>query len=198
MAVVIFAVLASLAARPQTLINGSFELGPAIGWGVLVSAGDNSTIAGWTVASGTVDYLGGGHWAAGDGDRCLDLSGISAGRVSQTISGFSPGLPYRLSFLGAGSPEGGQVVRRMQVSIGSLSPIFSFTGSGNVSNPGWSQRSVEFVATGATMTLSFASLEDGVFGPGLDAVRIDAVPEPGILCLWTMAFGLFAIARVRR
>ena len=57
---------ASASAAPA--VNGSFEVGSAPGSFTELSAGNSTTITGWTVSSGTVDYIG-TYWPAADGDR---------------------------------------------------------------------------------------------------------------------------------
>jgi hypothetical protein len=48
------------AAHAVSVINGSFELGTDPGSSfATVNAGDSTTITGWTVDSGSVDYIGG-------------------------------------------------------------------------------------------------------------------------------------------
>lgn len=169
-------VLATNVAYPQNLINGSFEFGvdpntDPVEQAVLLTARDTTSILGWTVSSGTVDYIG-RRWVCGDGTRCLDLAGISPGTISQNVGGFAPGVSYRLSFLMAPSPEDGNQTQSVQVVIGSLSQIFSATGIGTRENLGWTERTFDFTATGTNIIVSFTSLEPSVFGPALDDVRI--------------------------
>src|SRR2546421_3026708 len=60
----------------QTVVNGSFETGatPPFG-GAFIPAPDSTSIPGWTVQSGSVDYIGSDTWQAADGSRSLDMSG---------------------------------------------------------------------------------------------------------------------------
>ena len=155
------------------VINGSFEKGMDPGVSANLTAPDATTIRGWTVEEGTVDYIG-PRWVAGDGARCLDLTGLSAGTISQTIRRLRIGRQYRLSFLIAGNPEVGGGTKSLLASIGSASEVFSFDGTGfNTEQMGWSLRTLDFVATGTTLKLSFTSLDDGLYGPALDAVRME-------------------------
>jgi choice-of-anchor C domain-containing protein len=185
----------------QDLINGSFEVGldPNVGSGqnLGMTAPDSITVTGWTVSSGTVDYIG-DRWVAGEGARCIDLSGTSAGSISQTIGGFTPGLTYEVRFLMAANPEGGSPTKSLQVGIGNTAEVFSFTGQGTAADLGWTQRTLDFTATASTLTLSFTSLEDNASGAALDAVSVVAVPEPGAWSLCATGLGLFTVARVWR
>jgi choice-of-anchor C domain-containing protein len=173
-------------ASAQSLLNGSFEMGtdPNTGAGqnIGMTAPDSTTIVGWTLSSGTIDYIG-SRWVAGEGVRSIDLSGTSPGSIFQTISGFTPGVDYELSFLMAANPEGGEPTRSLQVDIGSASQVFSFTGSGTAADLGWEQRTLDFTAATPTLTLTFTSLENNAFGAALDGVRITPVPEPSS---WTL------------
>jgi choice-of-anchor C domain-containing protein len=189
------------AARAQNIANGSFEVGidPNTGAGqnIGMTAPDSATIPGWTVSSGTVDYIG-SRWMAGNGVRSLDLSGISAGTIRQTVSGFTPGVAYDLRFLMAANPEGGAPDKRLLVEIGDRSQVFSFAGQGSPDNMGWAERSFPFTATTSTLTLGFTSLEDNASGPALDGVRLATVPEPGTVALGAAACLSWVIGRVGR
>jgi choice-of-anchor C domain-containing protein len=175
----------------QSVVNGSFELGVNPGVSANLDAVDSTTIIGWTVVSGSIDYIG-SRWVAGDGSRCLDLSGVDAGSIQQTISGFELGHLYHLSFLLAGNPEAGPFPKNMNVAIGSASEEYVFSGVFNTSNLGWSERFLDFTASASSLTLSFQSLNPGFSGPALDRVSIIPVPEPGVLVLG--ALGLIVVA----
>src|SRR5437763_10426038 len=131
----------------QTVTNGSFELGTDPGNSLVVLAGDSTTITGWTVQSGTVDYIG-TRWAAADGERSLDLSGQSEGSIVQNaVSGFTVGMEYRLSFYMAANTEGGSPIKSLRADVGLASQSFSFDGTGySASNMGWSLRTLDFFA----------------------------------------------------
>ena len=159
----------------QSVINGSFEVGIDPGNSTTLNAPDTTTISGWTIQSGSIDYVG-TRWMAGEGSRSLDMTGISAGTILQSISGFTPGQDYRLSFLMAANTEGGATIKSLQASIGLVAQTFSFDGAGfSGADMGWSQRTLDFNATSNTLVLSFASLHDGLYGPALDRVAITPV-----------------------
>ncbi len=170
-----YAVAAPAATGSNLVVNGSFEFGLDPGVVLELNAVDSNTIAGWTVTSGSVDYYGTG-WAAGDGSRSLDMSGISVGIISQTVSGFLVGSTYQLSFLMAGNP--GEIpplsaVKRLRASVGAASQEFSFSALGRgPSDMGWKLQTFNFTATAPALTLSFASLTDGTGGAALDRVSI--------------------------
>jgi choice-of-anchor C domain-containing protein len=159
----------------QNVINGSFEAGIDPGVSTTLEAPDGTTITGWTLQSGSIDYIG-TRWMAGEGSRSLDMTGVSAGTILQSVSGFTPGQTYRLSFLMAANTEGGDIVKSLKARIGPVAQTFSFDGTGlSGGNMGWSQRTMDFTATNSTMELSFESLHDGLYGPALDNVAITPV-----------------------
>ena len=183
----------------QNLVNGSFELGtdPGSDFSSLFAV-DSTTIAGWTVSGGTVDYIG-GRWAAQDGSRSIDMNGNSAGTLTQNVSGFTSGQGYRLFFYLAASPDAGAgASRTLQVNVATASQDFTALGTGLYSNPGWGQQHLDFTANSSTLALSFVSLASGDWGPLLDNVSIAPVPEPGILSLGIMTAGLAGFARWKR
>src|SRR5439155_1173978 len=173
---------------PGLVVNGSFELGTDPDISTQVDAPNSTTITGWVVESGNIDYIG-TRWTAGEGNRCLDLSGTTVGTISQLISGLTPGQAYRVSFLMAGNPElipPFPAVKQLRASIGSASQDYSFDTSGfSGSNMGWTLKTLDFTASSSSLKLSFASLTDGLGGPALDKVSISAAesppPPPGLV-----------------
>lgn len=186
-------------ASAQVVVNGSFEQGMDPGDSVLINAGDSTSINGWACTGGTVDYIG-THWVAAAGSRSIDLSGHSAGTLSQIISGFQLGATYRLSFDLAGNPEGPPAIKNMQINIGSASHNFSFDTTGHSdANMGWTLATMDFLATAPTLTLSFTSLDNTVYGPAIDAVSLAfIVPEPASLSLLALGAAGWAARKVIR
>ncbi len=163
------------ASASDLVANGSFEIGvnPGVSSGVL--SPDSSTITGWTVETANLDYIG-SRWTAGDGFRCLDLSGTDAGTISQIISGLTPGHDYRLSFLMAANPEVGVFTARLRASISEASQEYSFLQSGfSTENLGWTEKTLDFTATGSSHKLAFVSLNPGWAGAALDKISILAL-----------------------
>ena len=67
--------------------NASFETGTYVdnGFGFeQLNAGDTS-LDGWTVEAGSVDWVG-TYWPAQDGSMSIDMSGLDAGTLSQTFA----------------------------------------------------------------------------------------------------------------
>ena len=154
--------------------NGSFEMAPfhQDGFTELFTPPNNTTIPGWTVTVGSVDWIS-TYWNASAGASSIDLSGRSAGTLTQTFV-TSPGATYTVQFDLAGNPDGGQGTRNLGVSTDGV----TFTP-------------YSFTATQASTTLTFRSNENTAFGPALDNVSVTAaVPEPATLAV----FGGIALA----
>jgi choice-of-anchor C domain-containing protein len=174
--------LAANNAAPASLVaNGSFELGENPRVSTNLNAINSTSIDGWTVESGSVDYIG-SRWVARDGVRCIDLSGEGPGTLSQQILSLSVGQRYRLSFFMAGNPEllpALGVIKRLRATIGTASQEFSFNATGKSPfNMGWEERTLEFTATASVLKLSFTSLIGNSGGPALDKVSITPLIEP--------------------
>ncbi len=182
--------LAATTAQGATLVNGSFESGPNPGSYTTLGTGDTS-ITGWTVESGTIDYIG-SYWQAGQGSRSIDLAGNSVGTLSQIIADTIVGQTYKVSFLVSKNPDGGLPLRSGTVAFGGQVSAFAYSAPNSTSNMNWQQASYTFTATSTSTRLAFSG--DGTagccFGPALDAVSIAAVPEPAT---WAMMIGGFGM-----
>ena len=151
--VVAAAPLAMLAASPASaagFVNGSFEsstCGASAGGFATVSAGSNC-ITGWTVDSGSVDYIN-GYWQAQSGVASIDLAGNSPGAISQifdTIAGQIYSVDYYLS----GNPDGGSLAKFGIVSAvnGSLISSATFLGLQGASHWQHELHAMEFYLRG--------------------------------------------------
>jgi choice-of-anchor C domain-containing protein len=163
------------AAAGPTIVNGSFESGTGPGLFTPLTAGDSASITGWTVSSGTVDYVG-TYWQAADGVRSLDLSGSGAGAVRQTFA-TTVGTSYRVTFKMSGNPVGGAGTKTMTADTGGTPIAFSYeVGAVNpptLADMKWVKKSFLFTAVAVTTTLTFTSTTSGVYGPALDNVRVE-------------------------
>jgi choice-of-anchor C domain-containing protein len=163
----------------QTIVNGSFENGLFFGpqFDTLLSGSTN--ITGWTVGGLGIDWIG-PYWQAASGTKSIDLSGLSAGSISQDNIATTVGQQYRVTFDMAGNPEGGPVVKSLQVlATGGSAQNFTFDTAGKTrTNMGWTTYLYDFVATSSSTTLSFTSLNNTAYGPALDNVSIQVIPVP--------------------
>ncbi|HMM58257.1 MAG TPA: choice-of-anchor C family protein [Rudaea sp.] len=184
--------------------NGSFEIGPANPGSFITLNGGDTSITGWTVTGNSIDYIN-NYWQPADGARSLDLSGDAAGGIQQafdTVAGHS----YRVSFAMAGNGGGGNTIKSMQVqATGGALTTYTFDTTGHsYASMGWATQTYAFIATGASSTLSFTSLENNAAGPALDNVVVaDVTPVPTpALSLWALIglaslLGVFATRRAR-
>lgn len=177
----------SLEARANLVLNGSFE-DSSINPGSFTTLNAGSTaITGWTISSGSVDYIG-TYWTAQDGSRSLDLDGNAPGGIqaSQSIATIV-GQQYLVSFWMAANPDGGPNPKTVDVSFGDTLPqAFAFTPTNTTKqNMGWQEYSFIVTASGTLSDLAFVSTTDGAYGPALDNISVDAVPEAST---WAMMF----------
>ena len=172
----------TLAADGQ-IVNGSFEMSdPMVTSGFRTFPNGGGTIPGWTVG-GSVDLVHSSHWPASDGERSVDLTGFSAGSVSQTIETV-PGVTYTVTFDMSGNPEGQgftpplPTLMTMVVSAtGSPSSIYEYdvVGNGNTTTDmKFQSKEYTFTATMEATELTFASQMNFFFGPVIDNVAIAA------------------------
>lgn len=183
--------------------NGSFETGPAIGDGFIQLNAVNTSIAGWTVTTGSIDYIG-DYWTAEDGSYSLDMSGGGPGAIAQTFD-TTLGYQYTVTFYLAGNNSCGSTVKYLSVSAtGNPSAQYSFDVTGHsTTDMGWVAETYTFVAIGASTTLTFQSQENSSCGPALDNVSVTVVPQipalspamGAVLMLLLAAVGWIALTR---
>ncbi len=187
-------------ANAAAFVNGSFENGNLTNSSFATVPGGNSTsINGWVVTGNSVDYIG-SYWAAQQGSRSIDLNGNGQGGIQQTFDTVV-GQLYNISFWLAGNTDNLPVIKNVQVgATGAANSIFTFdtTGFSAPSNMGWKNYNYQFAATGASTTLSFASLDAGSFGAALDNVSVSAVPEPATWAMMLLGVGLIGGSMRRR
>jgi choice-of-anchor C domain-containing protein len=173
----------------QLVNNGSFENGSCDGAFITVNAG-GTDITGWTVG-GSVDFIC-SYWQASQGARSIDLNGLEAGSISQTLT-TTAGFSYAVTFDMSGNPDGSTLenthpyyspsIKSLGVSVdgGAATPYSFDTGSGNTAtNMMWVPNLYNFTATSNSTVLTFASLIPGAFGPALDNVQV--VATTGYVC----------------
>lgn len=186
------AVLAAIAVLPAfaDINNGTFA--GYSGVFETVNSGDTTTIPGWSVTSGSVDWIG-SYWQAPNGtSNSIDLDGNSPGIMGQFDS-FLLGQQYLLTFWLAGNPDGLPTVKTVNVTAGISSQVFTFDTTGHdKTNMGWTKESLLFTGAGASTTIAFASGDtSSPYGPTIGDVSASAVPEPAaVLLMGTLLLGL--------
>jgi choice-of-anchor C domain-containing protein len=191
------ALLLAGSAQAATLVNGSFELGINPGGFAGIAAADSTSITGWTVGGGGVDYIG-SYWNASDGVRSVDLSGDAPGSVSQTFATIA-GRSYSVTFDLSANPDSGAGLKDLLVSAGATSTLYQVGQAGYPLT--WTPTSFLFTATGSTSTLTFTSgANNAAWGPAIDnvAASIVPVPEPATWMMLITGFGLVGVSARRR
>jgi len=161
------------------LTNGSFESGAYADGGSgfeQLNAGDTS-LTGWNVDAGSVDWIG-TYWPAQDGGMSIDMSGSDAGTISQTLA-TTIGNSYNVAFYLSGNPAGPPTVKTLDLSAtGGTVGHYSFDTAGStLANMNWTAVSYSFTATGTSTTLTFVSTTPGAYGPAIDNVVVtETVP----------------------
>lgn len=154
--------------------NGSFETGVDPGSYMVLNATDSASITGWTVALGSVDYIG-TYWTASNGTRSIDVNGNETGSVSQALATVAGGI-YKVTFDMSGNPDGGPNEKMLRASAGSTMQDFSYDTAAMANtreDMKWQNETFSFVATGTNTTLTFASQISGFWGPVLDNVLVE-------------------------
>jgi hypothetical protein len=205
---------------PNLVTNGSFEI--PIGdnqWGFNPATWfAGQTFGGWTVTQGSVDIVQLGLPPFGavssyDGVQLVDLNGSpGVGGIRQNITIADPGI-YRLHFAlsaGLGDDPNSPRIVRVRLSLGAtdaFNSTFIWNLSDHPSHDGinlfsWDVYQVDFlVPTAGIYTLSFTSLTvtNNAFGPLIDDVRLQLVPEPAsLLALGAGLAGLVGLRRRKR
>jgi choice-of-anchor C domain-containing protein len=178
--------------------NGSFEQpGTFTGTFQTLAAGSDG-ITGWTVSGAGVDHIR-TYWTASDGGYSLDMNAGDAGAISQDVENLAVGDVYEVSFDLAANPDRGPVIKSVLASMGGVSGIFEFDGTGKDRvNMGWETRTFSFQAASATATISFTGTGPGLWGAALDNIsitQITGIPVPASLLLFGTALGALGMVR---
>ena len=164
--------------------NGSFETGAHNASSVQVVSSGSTAIAGWSVTSGSVDWIQPPVWAAQSGTYSLDMNGNGPGEIAQSFATVS-GTTYLVQFYLAANtyPWGTTTVTLSANATGGSSASYTVNVVPTVN---WTLQSYTFTATGAATTLTFAGdPNSGASGPALDNVSVSAVggiPANGAQC----------------
>ena len=175
------AIVGSASAAFTGPTNGSFETGAYTDNGIGFQQLDapNTNIDGWTVAAGSVDWIG-EYWTAPVGDMSIDMSGADAGTLSQTFE-TTIGNTYTVSFLLSGNPAGAAAgspaIKTLEVTAsGGTTGLYTHDTTGSdLDTMVWAPQTYEFFATSASTTLTFTSTTAGAYGPAIDAVAVTEV-----------------------
>lgn len=199
------AVVMSGTAHAAAFTNGSFENGsPQPGSGGFNTLGvGNTSIDGWTVQSGSVDWIN-GYWQAQDGTHSVDLAGNVPGAIEQTFDTIA-GAFYTVSYWVSGNPDGGSAPKSGVVAAIDGTTVIadaSFNGpqGPSLGNMTYWNYTFGFTAGSNATTLRFTSGPDmGAYGAALDNVSVTAaVPEPTTWAMMLVGFGVVGASMRRR
>jgi len=165
--------------------NGGFESTSCTAINQFCEDYDGTYIAPWSVLSGSIDITGSGHWQAADGSWSVDLSGASAGIISQTFDTVA-GNEYHVSFSLSGNPEGGDLEKYMNLGAsGSAAQSYTFNvGSFRqhpIANMNYVPESYTFTAGGANTALTFTGVTENAYGAVVDAISMTSF-TPAQVC----------------
>jgi len=158
--------------------NGNFDTTTCIRTDTFCTDYSGSTIAPWTVLSGSVDLTNNNYWQADSGSWSVDMSGDAAGIISQTFDTVA-GNEYHVSFSMSGNPEGGDLVKNLYVGAsGSASQLYSYDiGSYSyhpIANMNYASENYVFTAGSSSSALTFQSAEYTPYGAVVDTVSISS------------------------
>ena len=124
----------AVSAQASVIFSDGFNFSTPPSGFITVNGG--GTIGPWTVGGSSVDWIG-GYWQPAEGNGSIDMSGNNAGVLSTILSTVA-GQSYTLSFYLAGNPDGGNIVKSLQVQVGSLNQTFHFDTTGHSeASMGW-------------------------------------------------------------
>jgi choice-of-anchor C domain-containing protein len=186
------ALLLPAVAHGNLISNGGFEAPTVYFYGYQTM----TSLPGWTVSpGGQVDVEGGGFWQAAEGNQSLDSVGNTGpGTYIQQSFSTTIGQSYDLTFDYANNPTGTYCTNNVLVTGATtlLNSVISHGGSAN-NNMNWVSFSQVFVADSSLTTLRFTHLGAATdplgSGIALDAISVEAVPEPSVLTVFVIGMG---------
>jgi len=168
-------VLSASIANANIVANGSFESPTGLASWTTVTP-DN-----WTGSN--VDLIN-GYYPAEDGKQCLDLNALVPGSIEQTLTTVS-GNWYEISFWMAANAAGGPDPKTLDVSWGNDTMSFSHPQDQTWTNFKWNVKAIANTTVLKFASTTIADSGNGsyphAFGPALDNVSVNAVPEPGTI-----------------
>lgn len=170
------------------IVNGGFEL-PDVSsgcWHVYTDQEFEATK--WHVTAGPGFEIIDNEALAHGGTQFAELDGIYSSTIAQTVP-TTPGTPYRLQFWYTPKPRNGFYAspegdNRIDIKVDGVVKYIVGPGRAGETKVAWQQHFLEFVATSATTTVSFADagLSNG-HGGFLDDLEMYAL-NPSVLNDW--------------
>ena len=150
----------------QLITNTGFESAPAGSYNYTILTTGATTLTNWTIG-GSIKVMHSTYKTPNSGTKSVDLNGMGAGSISQTISTVVGG-GYTVKFWVANSPGCTGLNRSAKVTYGPSTA--SFTNS----LAGWTQRTYVFNATSTSSLIKIESTSTGTTcGVAIDDVTVD-------------------------
>ena len=187
-----FATAIPVSAETNLVSNGDFETPVAPSPANILSV-SGTQLDGWTIqGNGVMDVTnknfadnGSTTFPVYSGNQSLDLNSLDPATMTQDLTTVA-GSTYHVFFALTGVPVPPQgecpsavLDKSLTVSAGSTSHDYTFSPDPNANpknNQAFVTKEFDFVATGTTTTLQFASTTQGCAGPVIDAVSVTLVP----------------------
>ncbi len=188
-----FATAIPVSAETNLVTNGDFETPVAPSPANILSV-SGTQLDGWTILPGGVMDVTNKNFADNgsttfpvySGNQALDLNSLQPASMTQDLT-TEVGSTYHVFFALTGvppvplneCPAGSVLDKALTVSAGSTSHDYTFYPDANATPPNnqaYVTKEFDFVATGTTTTLQFASTTQGCAGPIIDAVSVTLVP----------------------
>jgi len=165
--------------------NGGFESTSCTQFQNFCEDYSGGYISPWSVISGSVDLTNNNYWQAADGSWSVDMSGLSAGTITQAFDTVA-GNEYHVSFSLSGNPEGGNQVKNLYVGASGTPSQFYQYDIGTfrehpISNMNYAAESFTFTAGASSSSLTFQSAEFTAWGPVVDAISVSSF-TPAQVC----------------
>jgi hypothetical protein len=178
-----------IAAESSNLVtNGDFETPVAPSPANIVSV-SGTQLDGWTIqGDGVMDVTNKNFtsvFPVYSGNQSLDLNSIAPASMTQDLTTV-PGSTYHVFFALSGvppvslneCPQGSVLDKSLTVSAGTAAHDYTFHPNPDADPPNGQSfvtEEFDFVASGTTTTLEFASTTEGCAGPIIDAVSVTLV-----------------------
>jgi choice-of-anchor C domain-containing protein len=156
-----------------------------------------SSFDGWTVTSGSIDWIGNYWQAPVSGQGSVDLDGNSPGAISTSLT-TAIGTTYAVTFSLSGNPDGAPTQKSVTAAAGGGGNTFTYTiGANTHGNMNYVVESFDFTANAVLTPLTFTSNDqNSPYGPVIGNVQVSAVPVPPSVLL--LAPGLLGLVGLKK
>jgi choice-of-anchor C domain-containing protein len=186
--IILLLLLAGMGVASAAIVkNGGFEYSSAVPPDPGYLTCPEGILNDWTIG-GTIDAVN-GHWTPAQGLQSIDLTGVSPGSISQTLT-LDPTKTYQLSFAMAGNPGGLPDIKTVRVHWDNQVFDFSFVKSAHeglgLTNMQWEQKTINGLTSSGSTVLAFEDItaDNTYYGVALDDVivveedNLQPIPAP--------------------